>query len=439
MKKKILLIALLMSLIFSLSAQEISEKKEIAVFALSYYGWDIPANAFGLVDSEITDVFVNLGRFKVSSMEYRLSAKDVGAFINEIRKSKEQNIEVSEDVRLGEATFTEADFNRLTGAFIVVVPVIAGYSTEINDDGNFETNITSSFTFINVETQETFASFNIETIGYGESRDEAIRSATSDIASQLTFEIRSVPEFILKTGIVEVFGRRKILMEFGTNMGVKKGDEFVIMRTKVLESGHQLNQEAGLIKINEVDETLSYGYVLYSKDAPYPGEQLKEIPRLGVDGSVYLNQIGTTATMIGLRTEATRGFYGFRPIAGVEIPIAEGAPDWGLPVNAYVGGAACWYMGRLFFQPTVGAGIGGYIPISEIEEGDSIMDNLEMTHIGGFAEFKASYLFSRDLRVFVDAGYAYWNGILDDILGNYGFFGDTYKGSYIGAGVTLKL
>ena len=434
MKKKLLTLVLIVLVIAGLSAQEISEKKEIAVFALGYYGYDIPANAFGLVDSQITQVFVELGRFNVVSMEYRLSASDVSAFIAEIRKSKEANIEVSEEVRLGEATFTEADFNKLTGSFIVVVPVIAGYSTEPTEDGSFETNITTNFTFLNVETQETFAVFNIDTVGYGDTRDEAIRSAVDDIAMNLTYEIRSVPEFTLKTGIVEVMGRSKILMEFGNNMGVKKGDEYAMTAVRVLDSGHQVTDESGLVKIFDVDESVSYGYVLYSKDAPYPGGQLKEIPRLGIDGSVYLNQItGTTpATMIGLRTAASRGFYKFRPIAGVEVPFVEGSMDLGLPVNLYVGGEACWYLGRFLFQPAAAVGLGGIIPVLE----DS--DEMIYSHIGGLVEFKGSYLFNRDMRIFANAGYAYWKSIAEDTWVGY-FAADDYMGAYLGAGITFKL
>ena len=426
-----------MAVVITLPAQEISEKKEIAVFALGYYGYDIPPNAFGLVDSQITQVFVDIGRFTVASMQYRLSTGDVSAFIEAIRKSKEENIEVSEDVRLGEATFTEADFNKLTGAFIVVIPVISGYSTEVLDDGTYETNLMTSFTFINVETQETFAMFNIDTVGNGDSRDEAIRAATDEISMYLTYEIRSVDEFTLKTGIVEVLGRSKILMEFGNNMGVKKGDEYMISTTKILPSGHQLTVDGGLIKISDVDEELSYGYILYSKEPPYPGEQLKELPRLGFDGSVYLNAMADAA-MIGIRSAVSRGFYGFRPIAGIEIPMAEDAPDLGFPLNVYAGAELCWYMGRLLFQPSGAVGIGGYLPLFS-DDSDITIEDLELTHVGGFAEFKGSYLLTRDIRLFADAGYAYWYGIYDGLLGDLGIFGSTYSGVYFGAGVTLKM
>ena len=95
MKKRLVgMIVLFVLLTGALSSQQVSEKKDVAVFALSYYDWTIPPAALGMVDAQIKDVFVNLGRFNILGMTYRLSSGDINAFIEEVKKVKEQNMEV---------------------------------------------------------------------------------------------------------------------------------------------------------------------------------------------------------------------------------------------------------------------------------------------------------------------------------------------------------
>ena len=80
----------------STGAQEVSEKKDIAVFNLSYSDYSIPSGALGLVDQSIQNVFIDLGRFNIIGMKYRLESNDIDDFINKIQELKEQNVEVPE-------------------------------------------------------------------------------------------------------------------------------------------------------------------------------------------------------------------------------------------------------------------------------------------------------------------------------------------------------
>src|SRR6056297_2654620 len=213
-------------------AQEVSEKKDIAVFNLSYSDYSIPSGALGLVDQSIQNVFIDLGRFNILGMEYRLNANEIDEFINKIKELKQENVEIPEAVRLGEETFTEADFNKLVGSFIVVVPVISYYNV-YQDGGEYEAELQTSFTFIKVDTAEAFASFQIDTSASGDNSRDAVKNAVDMIPMQLQFELRSIPEFQLKTAIVDVIGKDYI-MEFGRNMGVQIGDEYVITRSQIL-------------------------------------------------------------------------------------------------------------------------------------------------------------------------------------------------------------
>ncbi|HET7838137.1 MAG TPA: hypothetical protein VFL04_00155, partial [Rectinemataceae bacterium] len=47
------------------AAPVVSEKKDVAIFALGYYGFAIPMEGLGNIDSEIQKVFVDLGRFNI--------------------------------------------------------------------------------------------------------------------------------------------------------------------------------------------------------------------------------------------------------------------------------------------------------------------------------------------------------------------------------------
>ena len=442
MKKLLLLMVVALVLLWPAGAQEISERKEIAVFALNYYDWSIPQGALGLVDSQISDVFVNIGRFDVIGMTYRLDAGDVNAFIAEIRKYKQENVEIPQEVRLGEVTFTEADFNRLTGSFIVVIPVLAGYSNNQVDGDSWEAVLNTSFSFVNVETLKTFAFVNVETTGTGANPQEALRNAADYIAPRLEFEVRSIPEFTLKTGVVEVLPFDTILLQFGRNMGVQKGDEFALIRSRVLPTGHQLEEEQGLIKIKDVTEELSYGYVLYSQGRPMVGEQLKEVPRLGVDTSLYLQTLSSAgsleAVMLGLRGALSRGFFRYRPIIGFEVPFGSSIGKlWGLPFNSYVGTELSWYFKRLAIRPMGALGIGGIIPIWELEEESP--EDFILTHVGGLIDLQASYLLTRDLRVFGSLGMAYWLGVADNIALLDSLLGSSYGGVSLSLGITYKL
>ncbi len=419
-----------------LGGQEVTEKRDIAVFGLEYAGYKIPSTALSLVDGQIRDVFINLGRFNVIGMSYTIDTGSVDQFIRKIKEVKQQNTEIPETVRLGQEAFTEADFNRLVGAFIVVIPSVSFYETERTDSGNYRTEIETTFTFVNVEKAETMSFFDISTSAVDESLQDSVREAAEDIAPQLTFELRSIPEFTLKTGIIDIDGPN-VLLEFGRNMGVQRGDEYLIIEPRILESGHSVEDEIGLLLVKEVEQEISYARIVYSDRKPRVGDQLQELPRVGFDTSGYLHLIygdgstpisGSPALMgtIGARQSTSRGFYNFRPFAGIEVPFSlnDAVDLTGFTANAYIGGEINWYLRRLQLVPAVAVGVGGNLPESDEED-------FSISHVGGFVELTISFLIGRDLKVFGDAGYSAWFGTGDAV-------NETYAGIMAGAGVTYK-
>ena len=441
MRKVYILLCLAIFFVSILGAQEISEKKEVAVFHLSFYDWRMPPGALGFVDEHIKDVFINLGRFRVIGMDYRLSSSDISEFIDHIRSFKEDNIEIPEAVRLGEETFTEADFNKLINSFILVVPVLTFYEMETSRSENgdlwYKVELETAFTFISAEKIETIGHFFIRTTGLADNAKEAVRDAVEDIPQQLSFELRRLPEFQLKTGILEV-RPNEIIIQFGSNMGVVKGDEFVILTTRVLPSGITMTDETGLLVVKSVHDEISFAQLIYSDKPPMMGDQLREIPRVGTESAPYLKYLFLTTRdffkditfaepvlFAGVRQTITRGFSQFRPVIGIEVPIVIAGylnrPP-GFPVNMYLGMEVNWQLKRFQVLPIVAVGVGGSIGLSEEEQ-------FAFSHAGGFGQLTLSYLFSRDARAFLDIGIVQWIGLNG---------ADTYGGVMAGLGVAVK-
>jgi hypothetical protein len=445
MKLRATMALLLLGLAFCsvVLAQQVSQKKDIAIFRLSYYQWDIPDAVLGAVDEEIQGVFVNLGRFNVLGMTQRLEPGDLAAFIDAIKRYKEERVEMPEAVQMGREFFTQADFDRLVGSFIVVVPSVASYVLEVKDSGDFHVALKTSFSFINVEQGQTFAQAFVETEGTAQSPDGAARRAMDGIAARLTFEIRKVPEFQLKTGVLEVHGN-EVILELGRDMGVKVGDEYVLVSSRVLDSGKTLSSETGLLVIKEVSDEVSVGRLLYARPRPEEGDQLREVPLFGLETTPYVHVAGGLfykrgiTALVGLRQSVSRGFYGFRPIFGIEVPFMANIIA-ALPLNLYVGGEYVIYLGRLSLVPMASLGVGGAY-LWYLGESVPADQKFALTHIGGAVSLTGNYLFSKKLRLMLEVGYLLWFSLVPT---KYFFESDylfpDYDGLYVGAGLTFKL
>ncbi|MBN1835330.1 MAG: hypothetical protein JW820_05730 [Spirochaetales bacterium] len=443
----ILALALLLLSASLIQAQEVSEKQEIAIFRLSHYGWGIPEAVLGGVDEEIRGVFINIGRFTVFGMSQRLEPGDVDEFIDRLKRYKEQRVELPEEVQMGREYFTQADFDRLVGSFIVVVPSVAGYLVVQEDDGDYNCKLKTSFTFLNVEEGTAFAQAFVDTEGTADSPEAAVRAALDGIAPRLTFEIRKIPAFQLKTGVLEVRGG-EVILELGQDMGIKVGDEFLLVSTRVLESGRTYTTDYGLIVIKEVSDEVSVGKVIYARPRPEVGDQLRELPRAGLDLLPYLNvavgwlQEEPYTVLLGARAVASRGFYSFRPFAGLEVPLRANIA-LAIPMNLYVGGEYNVYLGRLQVVPSAAIGIGGaylwYLGLADVEEEKRFV----FTHVGGRLGLSVNYLFGKNFRFTLDGGYLHWFSLIPkelfgvEIGKPIGF--PSYDGVYVGAGLSIKL
>jgi hypothetical protein len=438
MKRSRILIAALMAAILTaapLAAQAptVSEKKDVAVFALGYYGWAIPLETLGSIDIEIQKVFVDLGRFNILGYAERLSSGGLQQFIDTLKKAKQANFVVPEKYQFGEAILTEAEFNKLVGAFIIATPIVSEFNSRYDNSKNeWETDIKTNVTFIDVGGGGSVLGIaEVKTSGSDKNnQNKSISNAIEGIPMQLQYEVRKVPAFQINTRVLSA-SKDEIKLQLGQNMGIKKGDEYSIIVSDTVE-GFQNTAEKGLIQIKDVGSEVSTGRVVYSSIKLTKDVQLHEIPRLGVDAEGYFHLAGGTA-LPGFRGALSRGFYGFRPYFAVQVPVSEVSTYFGLlsviPVNAIVGGEYNLYMGRFTLTPYVGAGASYARVITPISDSDKTD---WLSHIGGQGYVRASFLFTRELSVFAEAGLEYWLTMNDVFFNNYG-------GLSFGAGVSFKL
>jgi hypothetical protein len=460
---------LAVAFVVSVGAQTFSERQQIAIFRLSYYGqpaYEPPpgvtveirgrrgsltvelrgtgnpsydnlfARAFGAVDEQIRSVFVNLGRFDVIGMEQRLTQSSVDEFISTLSDYQAAEAEVPEAVLLGQQAFTEREFRELAGGFVVVVPSVSWYGLTRNRDGDFQAEIQTSFTFIDVRDMRTFDQFFIETSGFDEQPETAVREAVDAIAGELSFRVRSMVEFQLKTGVLEVDGR-EVIIEFGRNMGLRPGEEYAIVAERVLSTGHIATTETGLVLIREVHDDFSYGEVIYASPRARPGDQLREVPRRGVEAQVYFDVLtdGLVLTSLaGVKATASRGFFAGRPQVALEIPFRGTIFGAFFPINLVLGGEWNAYLGRLRLTPSAGIGFGGAVPLVD----DSDLESFYLSHLGATARLAGSLLVTRDILVSVHAGLGYWLSLYDGSVAALSEPLSSYGGLIIGGGVTLK-
>ncbi|GAB1458063.1 hypothetical protein MASR2M48_33710 [Spirochaetota bacterium] len=416
---------------------QVSEKKEIAIFSLGFYGWDIPSETLGTIDIDIQRVFLDLGRFTIFGMEKRFSTNDVDQFITILKNMKESTFVLPEKYQFGEAFLTEADFNKLVGAFIIAVPVVTSYNSQFVDNKEWRTDIKTNVTFIDVSDGTMIGIANVETQGTSrETQYKSIQEAISGIPMQLQFEIRKVSQFQNVTRVL-ASGFGGVDIQLGQNMGIKKGDEYAVIESDELE-GFLDEREVGLILIKDVGSTRSKGTILYSGVPVVKDVQLREIPRLGVDAAVYahsynyLEDYMGSSLVIGARGELTRGFYNFRPFTAFQVILDS---NMLFPLNAIVGGQYSMFLRRLELGGRIGVAGSTNIIVKILRDEFSSTDDDWFTHYGVSAGAYLSYLVSRNLKVFVEAQADYMLGLLDIIGGPL----SSYGGFQLGLGATFKL
>ncbi|HUW69633.1 MAG TPA: hypothetical protein VMX33_05320 [bacterium] len=416
---------------------KVSEKQEIAIFSLGYYGWNIPRETLGTIDVDIQRVFLDLGRFTIFGMEKRFSTSDVDQFITILKQMKEASFVLPEKYQFGEAFLTEADFNKLVGAFIIAVPVVTSFDSQFVNNKEWQTSIKTNVSFIDVASGTMIGIANVETQGTSrETQFKSIQDAINGIPMQLQFEIRKISQFQNVTRVL-ASGSGGVDIQLGQDMGIKKGDEYAVITSDTLE-GLTDEREVGLILIKDVGTTRSKGTILYSGIPVVKDVQLREIPRLGTDIALYahtynyLDASMGASFVVGARAELTRGFYNVRPYAAIQM--ITDSTMW-LPINVIIGGQYSMFMRRLEVGARAGVAGSTNAIVRLIENYASNTDDPWFTHYGVSGGAYVSWLFNRDMKLFAEVQGDYMLGLADSLGGSF----SSYGGYQIGLGATFKL
>jgi hypothetical protein len=433
----VLILALcILAPIASQSQPQVSARQDLAIFAIGYYGWNIPYDTLESIDTGIQELFAGMGRFTVIGMTQRLSSGGLQQFIEVLRLAKQQSFVMPEKYQFGEAFLTRAEFDRLVGAFIVAAPVVTSFNSFWDSSASrYETRISTTVTFIDVAAGgSVIATERIDTSATSkDNQRNSIQSAVNAIPGELEYRIRGIPAFQIDTRILSVTGS-SVRLQLGSTMGLERGDEYAIIEQRTIE-GFNDDREAGLIVITDVGPEVSTGSVLYTSIPLGKNTSLREIPRRGLEFDAYLHGAsmadGTWTIIPGVRATMIRGFAGFRPYLAAQVPLGLSNYFGSLviiPINAIVGAEYALYLGRISLAPYAGIGL-SYFHITSGSGGGST-DFL--SHFGGQAGLRLGYLLGRDLRLFADLGFEGWV-IATAFPGN-----QSYGGFSLGGGITFK-
>ncbi|MCK4803359.1 MAG: hypothetical protein KAT88_02335, partial [Spirochaetes bacterium] len=282
MKKIVLLLSsvFLFCLPGFLFSAEISERKDLAIFGLTYYSYDIPDSVLGYVDSSISHVFINLKRFNVLGYgNYRIESRDIDDFIKRIRETQAAKAKEAGtyDEKFGTVVISGEDFDRIVGSFLVVLPSLSNYSVGIEQTevkSGFITRVVDSYvvdivvdmTFVNVREGTQEESVRITGRGGGVNLDRANKQAVDSAISMLSYRIRQIDAFKIKSGVIRTRGDT-LYFELGKNIGVKPGDEYEVMtKQEIGKTGRIVELPTGFVRVKKVYPDVTEAKVVFQKE-----------------------------------------------------------------------------------------------------------------------------------------------------------------------------
>jgi len=282
-------------------AIEVSEKQDLAIFGLTRSVYDVPEDVLVFADSSIKHVFVNLKRFDVLGYgQYRIESEDIDDFVKRVREIRSEKAKEAGtyDEKFGTVVIKGEDFDRIANSFLVVLPTLASYTITVERQEyiaelttyvrrKYEVDVVIDITFVDVREGTQRESLRVAGSGSHADVDRAGRKAVENAISGLSYQIRQVEAFKIKSGVVSVRGDIVTFVP-GKDLGVKPGDEYEVMtRQEVGKTGRIVEMPTGLVKVKKVYPELSEGRIVYQKEQITEGDQLVELAQFGAQVSFY--------------------------------------------------------------------------------------------------------------------------------------------------------
>jgi len=429
-----------------LSAQTVSGKKDIAVFRLSHSLY-VPSEVAARIDQRIIGAVTSFKRFNVIGMEYRLASNDIVSFIDQIKKTKEHQSEVSETVLSGEEAFTRADWERLTGAFLVFAPRITDYDErlifeETEVEGKkvlkkyWTVRIEGAISILDISGstgERVIPVFIRET---AKRRSDAIDDAIVSFATSVYTAVKFEPEFALTSGIL-AFDRENntVTIELGKDIGIKEGDEYILQKS-ISVAGKQAVKETGLLIISEVHDTFSIAKVIYADQPIVEGDPVNELLN---HNTMLQGYTGITVPITGVMTKDAKEYLRVQPTFGIRAVYRTGfhlsmsigyeyvmqQPTGGSAVlsakpmrlipfgTGYIGiGVYNFYASRFKITPELQFCFSGTSVAAQSNSAKTSAYTVTASQLGGRILVSADYFISRNWTIGGNAGFGYMHSLL---------------------------
>ena len=328
----------------------------------------------------------------------------------------------------GNGGFSADELDLIREAELVVVPELTRVAFQIDDENGHTCGIDLTLKILGADYRWIMNTLLVEAEGVGDTEQGAVDGAAELLSREIEEKIRALPVFDDTSGIVEVLDDRNIILSLGKGDMVEPGDEF-----RIIGPGSN-----GLLLIEDVSDSVSYGYVVYTGDAVTLETKLEKIDRFGVDLSIYghpmISVIEDTipfSSVFGIKGIPSKRFPRLRPFLCLEVPVHQNLDEWpGFPVNFLAGIEVRRHIGKFQIIPSTSIGLGLIVPTQATEE-------LLLSHLGNSLEVQFSMLVHPDVMVFISTGYRNWFRITMVNLSATGY--DDYGGIIIGAGIQIKL
>lgn len=402
-------------------AQDISSKRDIAIFRMSSQMYEVPEFLYAASDDAVLRCLSSLTRFRIIGLETRFEAYNLDDFIRRIQSEREKTAEIPEEVHAGKMVFTRADWEKLVSSYIVVLPIINDFElvcvseqlVDSDDDGKLDTIIRTysaqsaiRFILLNMQTTQVIGDFTIENFGTAESPKKAVMASLLLFPEKLEYELRKINAFKIRSGVSKVSGDM-VEFELGRNMGISVGDEFALLKNEYAHNS-ETERETGLMMVTHVAETTAQAKILYANEGVVFADQLSEVPRLPLEfkfaGNVLFNTLQTQrhhvdmAAGFSITAIQTRGFYRFRPFYGLESTFSQKTLVTGLPLRVFVGGQlGNIFIGRFQFSPELSFGAQMLMKHGS--------EKPQFSGLNLRATLSFNFLVSRDIKVCADTGF----------------------------------
>lgn len=273
----------------------VSERQEVAVFPV-FSSYELPSGAAMYFDNQLIGILSSMKRFEVIGYQYRLDYNSAERFIQKIQELKKQALSQNPryiDEDLGVAVIPASEMQRIVNSFFVFIPSITGFHTreyqvevKYNDRGKlrvkfvteYEAVVSVSIKIITAEGK-LLSTYNSSQKATSQSNPmEAYQTAINNAISGVSFHLRNVEDFKIKTQILKVEGG-DVYIELGQNRGIYPGHEYFIQKETKFMDKFTTKANTGLIRVRQVEQEYSIATII--QGYPVPGDQLVEAPMGG--------------------------------------------------------------------------------------------------------------------------------------------------------------